>query len=151
MTATMIPSTKMTSTSLLVTGSRSITDMRVVAHVLTQVVDGLLAFEHHLSVTDLWHGGAEGVDELAGAWAHARSEGIRVHVVHPATDERDEYLRRDRMLVDLADHCVAIWDGESRGTKYTFTRAKAKGKLLTGQPFILAHAREEMGLDWTCL
>jgi hypothetical protein len=111
--------------SLLVTGSRSIKDPRIVNRVLDA-----LPFE----VTQLIHGGAVGVDTLAGAWATAK--GIPVTVVRPdfktwpvARYRWKAYGMRDRQMVDLADTTVAIWDGSSSGTRLTFEYANEKNKL----------------------
>lgn len=35
-----------------------------------------------------------------------------------------DYLARDRHMVSLCDRCFAIWNGESRGTKYTYDYAR---------------------------
>lgn len=38
-----------------------------------------------------------------------------------------DYLGRDDIMVDMSDKCIALWDGESRGTKYTYDKAVEKG------------------------
>ena len=110
---------------LLITGSRSITDKKL-------VFDALDKLEGKPSV--LIHGGATGVDTLAGEWA--KSKGIEVNVVRPdwkkfpITQYRFKaYAMRDRLMVDTSDVVVAIWDGVSSGTQLTFTYADTKGKL----------------------
>ena len=40
-------------------------------------------------------------------------------------------LKRNDQIVEYADHVVAIWDGMSRGTKYTIDRCIRYGKPLT--------------------
>ena len=39
-----------------------------------------------------------------------------------------DYLERDRAMVERADKCLAIWNGSSSGTKYTYDQAVAAGK-----------------------
>lgn len=38
------------------------------------------------------------------------------------------YLQRDRVMVEVADRVFAIWNGSSRGTKYTYDYAINTGK-----------------------
>jgi len=38
------------------------------------------------------------------------------------------YSERDRVMVELCDTCMAIWNGSSRGTKATYEMAKRAGK-----------------------
>jgi hypothetical protein len=38
-----------------------------------------------------------------------------------------KYLERDREMVKLAQTCLAVWNGESRGTKYTYDHAVKQG------------------------
>jgi len=125
---------------LLVTGSRTITDPRIVAYALCQVV-------HDLGpVAQLVHGGAKGVDQLAGIWAWER--GIPVLPVPPdfrrwPASSRLAYLKRDELMVDeYATHVTAIWDGASSGTRYTFEYARQKGKLHS--IWREEHVREEL-------
>ena len=39
-----------------------------------------------------------------------------------------DFLSRNRYMVSLSDSVIAIWDGVSRGTKYTFNYAQRQGK-----------------------
>lgn len=38
------------------------------------------------------------------------------------------YLARDRAMADACNRVLAIWNGESRGTKYTYDYARRLGK-----------------------
>ena len=38
------------------------------------------------------------------------------------------YLDRDRLMAHKCDCCIAIWNGRSRGTKYTYDYAQSLGK-----------------------
>ena len=111
--------------SLLVTGSRSIRDAAFVrAKLDTLPRPGLLI-----------HGGAIGVDTLAGQWA--KDHAIPVKVYRPdfktwpvAAYRWKAFLVRDMAMVDVADDVVAIWDGTSSGTKKTMDYAVSKDKFL---------------------
>ena len=39
-----------------------------------------------------------------------------------------DFLSRNRYMVSLSDSVIAIWDGVSRGTKYTYLYAQKQGK-----------------------
>lgn len=41
---------------------------------------------------------------------------------------KGDYLARDRQMVEAADRVLAIWNGQSRGTKYTYDYAVKLGK-----------------------
>lgn len=131
---------------LLVTGSRTIEEPRVVRYVLDQT---LLDLGGRPAILDLIHGGAPGVDRLAGVWAGYYR--IPVRVVRP------DYTRpippaqacaiRDRLMVDAyATHVVAIWDGTSKGTALTKDHAARRGKL--HKCWLAKDVEEELGLRY---
>lgn len=39
-------------------------------------------------------------------------------------------LKRNEKMVDIADAVLIIWDGVSRGSKYTFNYARRQGKQI---------------------
>ncbi len=113
---------------LLVTGSRTIKDQKLVWTDLDR------HYKNKQKPSLLVHGGAIGVDMLAGAWA--KEHGIPVKVVPPDFKQWPvskyhwkAYTERDYAMVDMVDRVVAIWDGQSGGTKKTFVYAELKGKL----------------------
>lgn len=73
-------------------------------------------------------GGARGIDALAQAYAERK--GIPAQVFYPDTKTLGKYayLARNDQIVDAADYIVAIWDGTSKGTRYTIARALKQGK-----------------------
>lgn len=78
--------------------------------------------------TEIVSGGARGVDSLAERWADERH--IPKLIIQP------EYARlgqaaphcRNRLIVDVADCVVAVWDGRSRGTREAIAYARKTGK-----------------------
>lgn len=38
------------------------------------------------------------------------------------------YLERNDLMAEACDICIAIWNGESNGTRYTFSKARELGK-----------------------
>jgi len=73
-------------------------------------------------------GGAKGVDSLAAQYAHEK--GINLIEYLPEYDKygRSARIIRNKQIVDNSDIVVALWDGESRGTKNTIDYAQKTGK-----------------------
>lgn len=103
---------------LLIVGSRSITDFDLSEYVPEGV-------DHIIS------GGANGVDTLAERYADEHR--ISKTIVRPEYERygRAAPLRRNEIMVDMADAVLVIWDGVSRGTQYTVKYAKKQGKTVT--------------------
>ncbi len=96
-------------------GSRSITNMdisRFIPDVTTEIVSG----------------GASGIDTLAEDWADKNR--ISKTIIRPQYSRygKSAPLIRNKEIVNRADMVVAIWDGKSRGTKFTMEYAEKLGK-----------------------
>ncbi|MCH1948151.1 SymE family type I addiction module toxin [Enterocloster sp. OA13] len=100
---------------VLVAGSRSITAFDLSPYIPSDC--GLII-----------SGGAKGVDALAEQYALAH--GIETMILKPDYERfgRGAPLKRNEIMVQQADSVLAIWDGKSRGTKYTIEYAKKQGK-----------------------
>ncbi len=100
-------------------------------------------------------GGASGVDRIAATAALAR--GLKVWEFKVDTIGLPEFgtegskrefgiraFQRNQKIVDKADRVVAFWDGISRGTLDTITRARRAGKLalVFGHDGLLEEQRE---------
>ena len=78
--------------------------------------------------TEIVTGGARGIDTLAERWADENN--------CPKLIIRPEYGRygrsapvvRNKVIVDVADMVVAVWDGKSPGTRFTIEYARESGK-----------------------
>lgn len=118
---------------VLITGSRSITH----SDNIPLLVDSLVK-----RGVDIVVGDAPGVDRLVVLEAVKRGYGKRVTVVGAYGKCRNTlaagkvgrivklkatYLARNLYMVGLSKECFAIWDGRSRGTKFTFECAKKAG------------------------
>jgi hypothetical protein len=75
-------------------------------------------------------GGARGIDTIAEQYAD--SHGIQKLIFYPEYEKygRAAPLRRNEKMVDISEVILAIWDGESKGTKYTLNYAKKKNKKI---------------------
>lgn len=103
---------------LLIAGSRSVTDFDFTPYVPPD--------------TDLIiSGGARGIDRIAEQYADEK--GISKLVLRPKYHlyGKGAPIKRNEVMVALADTLVIVWDGVSRGTKYTLEYAKKKGKPVT--------------------
>lgn len=118
---------------LLITGSR-------------QASPAMLLMAHNAvlrAASNKWQivvGDAEGVDQrvqlscceqdipfaVFGVTQYPRHICCDKHIEHYAKVDGD-YLDRDRLMVGLADRVFAIWNGKSRGTKYTYDWAIKMG------------------------
>lgn len=89
-----------------------------------------IATEKGLRPTQIVSGGARGVDTMGETWAVKNGVEIRRF---PAEWERfgiSAGHRRNRQMGDYADALVALWDGESKGTKGMIDYAKEKRLLI---------------------
>ncbi len=102
---------------LLIIGSRMITDFD-----LTEHIPG----DTELIIS----GGAKGIDTLAEKYAD--EHGIEKLIFYPKYElyGRAAPLKRNEEMVDIADVVLAVWHGDSRGTKYTLNYAKKKNKKI---------------------
>ena len=105
-------------TRTIIAGSRSITDYAVVEEAIraSEIVPSVVLC-----------GTARGVDRLGKYWA--RQHGIPVDD-HPA--EWGKYGKaagsiRNGWMAENADALIAVWDGQSKGTKDMIHRAHARG------------------------
>ncbi|MBO5754734.1 MAG: hypothetical protein J6R89_01620 [Clostridia bacterium] len=100
---------------LLIVGSRSIRDFDLSPHV-PEGVEVIIS------------GGANGIDTLAEEYADRNR--ISKMILRPdyARYGKGAPLKRNEEMVRLADVVLVIWDGVSRGTKYTVDYAEKQGK-----------------------
>ena len=102
---------------LLIAGSRSIKEYDI---------EKLIPEEVTLIIT----GGAMGIDAIAERYADKR--GISKLVLRPRYDlyGKGGPLKRNEKMVELCDMALVIWDGKSRGARYTIKYAEKMGKTV---------------------
>ena len=100
---------------LLVIGSRSITDFDLSPHI-----------PHNTEL--IISGGANGIDLLAEQFADKYK--ISKLIIRPKYNlyRKNAPLKRNEQMVEICDSVLALWDGKSRGTKYTIDYAAKSGK-----------------------
>ena len=100
---------------LLIVGSRSINEFDL---------SGLIPDETELIIS----GGAGGADTIAESYADKHK--ISKLILRPRYNKYGKAapLKRNELMVDIADLVIVLWDGVSRGTKYTIDHAKKMNK-----------------------
>lgn len=91
-----------------------------------RILDSLA--DEYGGITRLVSGGAKGGDRYAEIYAKNRNIQITIH--YPEWDKygKSAGFRRNLKIVEDADIVVAVWDGESKGTRHTITEARKSGK-----------------------
>lgn len=100
---------------ILVVGSRSIKDFDLSDYIPS---------ETELIIS----GGASGIESIAEEYADKHR--ISKLILYPKYEVYGKAapLKRNEIMVDIADEVLIIWDGKSRGTKYTADYAAKKNK-----------------------
>ena len=103
---------------LMIAGSRGITEFDFTDYIPK---------ETELIIT----GGASGIDTIAEKYAdnHKLSKLIlrpKYNIYGKAAP-----LKRNEEMIALADHVLVVWDGKSRGTKFTIDTAQKMNKPIT--------------------
>jgi predicted Rossmann fold nucleotide-binding protein DprA/Smf involved in DNA uptake len=103
---------------IAVVGSRSLNNYQLVKSILEQY-----------TFTQIISGGAKGIDTLAERYSDELGL-MKPLVILPDWKRynRGAGAVRNREIVDTADFVVAIWDGESKGTKISINYAKKINK-----------------------
>ena len=103
---------------VIIAGSRSIINYRAVRSAIERV---------GIEITEVVSGTARGVDKLGERWAAENNIPIkRFPADWNKHDKRAGYLRNVEMA-EYADALIAIWDGESKGTKHMIDIAIKNG------------------------
>jgi hypothetical protein len=80
------------------------------------------------NVTQVFEGGARGVDRSARFWATSESIPVQTFEADWTTHGKAAGPIRNQAMLDAgADALIAVWDGESRGTADMIRRAERKG------------------------
>ena len=101
--------------NVLVAGSRSIKNFDISPYIPT---------ETELIIA----GGADGIDKIAEEYADKHR--ISKLILRPDYEKYKKAapLKRNEKMVELADRVLIIWDGKSKGSRYTEKYARSLGK-----------------------
>ena len=100
---------------LLIAGSRSISDFDLTPYIPDDV-DVIIS------------GGAQGIDKLAEKYADDKRISKIIMRPNYKLYGRGAPLKRNEQMVEICDEALIIWDGKSRGAKYTEEYAQKNGK-----------------------
>jgi hypothetical protein len=78
-------------------------------------------------ITEVVSGKARGVDTLGEQWAIENNISIKEFPADWKKFGRSAGIKRNEQMGDYADALVAVWDGESKGTKHMIDYSKNKG------------------------
>ncbi|MBO7303163.1 MAG: hypothetical protein J6U68_03145 [Clostridia bacterium] len=100
---------------LLIAGSRSIKEYDLEKHIPEEI-------------TMIITGGADGIDTLAEKYADKKR--ISKLILRPQYELYGKFapLKRNEKMVELCDMVLIVWDGCSKGAKYTIDYANKIGK-----------------------
>jgi hypothetical protein len=143
---------------ILITGSRSWTDQRAIAHAISDYLHSVGS-----SIGGAWplpivvHGGARGADRLADVVARNWGWTPEPHPADWARYGRSAGYRRNAAMVALgADVCLAFIRGDSAGATHTAALAEAAGiptrryRMRTGVVNNLVPGRDVPGKSGSC-
>ena len=103
-----------TMTKILITGSRTIHNIKVIEK----------ALEEFNSNDLIIHGGAAGADSIAEYYCNKK--GIPTKIIRPVNNQKESYLRRNCEMIGMCDRVIAFWNGKSTGTAFTINYAKLR-------------------------
>ena len=103
---------------LLIAGSRTIREFDLTDYVPS-------------NTTLIISGGAQGIDSIAEQFANEHRISKLILLPRYNLFGKAAPLKRNETMIDFADEVLVIWDGISRGTKYTIDYARKKKKPLT--------------------
>ena len=83
--------------------------------------------ESGIQITELVHGAARGIDSAAGEWAERNNMPVKVFPADWGQHGRAAGPIRNRQMAEYADALIAVWDGNSRGTKNMIETAERLG------------------------
>ncbi len=78
-------------------------------------------------ITEVVSGKARGVDTMGEQWAKENNIPIKEFPANWKKFGRSAGPRRNEEMGDYADALIAVWDGESKGTKHMIDYSKNKG------------------------
>lgn len=94
---------------VIIAGSRGITDWDTVCYAIR---------DSKFAITEVVSGMAKGVDTLAIEWGHSLFIDVKCFPADWRKYGNSAGIHRNIEMGNYADALIAIWDGESKGTKH---------------------------------
>lgn len=102
----------------IIAGSRTISDYELIYNTV---------LESKFVITEVVSGGARGVDKLGESWAKQHGVPIKLFLPNWTAYGKSAGIKRNQQMKDYADGLIAIWDGQSKGTKNMIDSATKAG------------------------
>lgn len=102
----------------IIAGSRSIDSLDLIFQAVNQ---------SKFNITTVVSGGARGVDQLGEQWATMNNIPIDIYPANWDKYGKSAGYKRNTIMAINADALIAIWDGESKGTKHMIDLAEKYG------------------------
>lgn len=104
---------------VLICGSRNINNPALISRAVEQ---------SGMNPIHIISGGARGVDTLARAYAKSKGMEFTEYLADWDKYGKRAGFLRNITMIGVSDAVIAIWDGESKGTKHSIDYATASGK-----------------------
>jgi hypothetical protein len=98
---------------IIIAGSRTITDYQIIKKAIE---------DSQFQITEIVSGGAVGVDRLGERYARENKIPVKQFIPDWSCG-KVAGLKRNTEMANYGDALIAIWDGESRGTKHMIAEA----------------------------
>lgn len=116
----------------IIAGSRTFLDYKL----LMSKVDH---YRKDHKITEIVSGGADGADHMGELYAHSNGIELKVFPANWKTHGRAAGPIRNKQMADYAECLIAVWDGQSKGTKNMIETMHKQNKpvyiIWTGEPF----------------
>ena len=96
---------------VIIAGSRDITDYNIVYEAVNN--SGVAPY-----ITEIVSGGARGVDKLGELYAKNNNIPVKIFLADWNTYNKSAGYKRNLEMGNYADYLIAVWNGESKGTKH---------------------------------
>ncbi len=103
---------------VIIAGGRTVTDYKIAEQAI---------YESGFDITEVVSGGARGADRCGELFAQHGGLGLKVFPANWDKFGRGAGHIRNEEMAKYADALIAIWDGESKGTKNMIERATKLG------------------------
>ena len=92
-------------------------------------IEALLGL-YNLKPSVIITGGARGIDKLAEAYAVSHGIALQVFKPNYKAHLQGAPIRRNEIIAEQCETLLAIWDGQSHGTKHIIAYAEKQGKCV---------------------
>lgn len=103
---------------VIIAGSRGITDEHLIFNAIK---------DSGFEITEVVSGGAIGVDKFGEKYANRNDIPLKIFLPDWKKKKASAGIIRNAEMANYADALIAVWDGESRGTKNMIEVAQRKG------------------------